>query len=164
MQSKSKYTFRIQKLFPKIASFMRWRRKTWRRVRGHKWRYNMAHTRCMLEKQGYMHTRPGARTYTQICNIHIDLHRNNDSRTRLNVTLNVHCLCFRLSWDRTLFTVSDKYGPCRSSSCGSSPSSDCGGAGSISGKSTACEICVGRSSTGTGFYWSISCCCYISIT
>ena len=94
MQSKSKYTFWIQKLFPKIASFMRWRLKTWWRVRGHKWRYTMAHTRCMLDKQDYMHTRPGARTYTQICNIHIDLHRNNDSRTRLNVTLNVHCLVF----------------------------------------------------------------------
>jgi hypothetical protein len=36
--------------------------------RCHKWRYNMAHTSCMLDKQGYMHaricTRPRARTHT----------------------------------------------------------------------------------------------------
>jgi hypothetical protein len=44
----------------------------------HKWRHNMAHTRCMLDKQGYMHTRACTRprvrvsihacTHWQICN------------------------------------------------------------------------------------------------
>ena len=29
----------------------------WWRLRGHKWRHNMAHTRCMLDKQDYMHAR-----------------------------------------------------------------------------------------------------------
>jgi hypothetical protein len=40
----------------------------WGRLRGHKWRHNIAHTRCMLDKQGYMHvracTRPRARVPT----------------------------------------------------------------------------------------------------
>ena len=48
----------------------------WWSQRGHKWRHNIAYTRCMLAKQGYtrtlMHT-PGhkharAHTHTEICN------------------------------------------------------------------------------------------------
>ena len=34
---------------------MRWCRKIWLSQRGNKWRHNMAHTSCMLDKQGYMH-------------------------------------------------------------------------------------------------------------
>ena len=69
-------------------------RKIWRGQRVHKWRYNTAHTHCMLDKQGYMHvrayTRPRARR--QKCVILIAFPRNDDSRTRLSVTLYVHCL------------------------------------------------------------------------
>ena len=43
----------------------------WWCQRGHKWRHNMAHTICMLDKQGY----------------------TTRARTRLSVTLYVHCLC-----------------------------------------------------------------------
>ena len=51
----------------------------------------MAHTSCMLHKQGYMHAFARARTHTSI----FFFHGNNASRTRLNVTLYVHCLsCF----------------------------------------------------------------------
>jgi hypothetical protein len=47
---------------------------------GNKWRHNMAHTRCMLDKQGYTHahadafghphvrTQARARAHKQICN------------------------------------------------------------------------------------------------
>ena len=64
------------------------------------------HTRCMMDKQGYMHaracTRPRARAQLCTCahahtrtNMQYLLlfHGNNDSRTRLSVTLYVHCLC-----------------------------------------------------------------------
>jgi hypothetical protein len=61
--------FTFRNIFLKIAQFTRSRPKLWWNRRGHKWRYNMAHTRCMLDKQGY-----------------------NDSRTHLNVTLYVYCL------------------------------------------------------------------------
>jgi hypothetical protein len=60
-------------------------RKSWRLLynvekcggaRGHRWRHNMAHTRCMMDKQGYtrMHTlthprtHARARTHRPICN------------------------------------------------------------------------------------------------
>ena len=40
----------------------------WWSQRGHKLRHNMAHTRCMLDKQGYLHsracTRPRPRAWT----------------------------------------------------------------------------------------------------
>ena len=89
--------------FPKIAPFMRQCRKIWWNQRVHKWRHNIAHTRCMLNKQGYMHARTRVRaharkrarihTHTRICNIYL-FHGKNDSRTRLNVTLHVYILCF----------------------------------------------------------------------
>ena len=34
----------------------------WWNLRGHKWRHNMAHTRCMLDKQGYVHLLACTRT------------------------------------------------------------------------------------------------------
>jgi hypothetical protein len=47
-------------------------------AKGHKWRHNMAHTRCMLDKQdythaqahapGYLHKQVRAHTHTQIYN------------------------------------------------------------------------------------------------
>jgi hypothetical protein len=61
----------------------------------------MAHASCLLDKKGYMHaracTRPLARAHvhahTQTNMEYLLLfHGNNDSRTRLNVTLYVHCL------------------------------------------------------------------------
>jgi hypothetical protein len=50
--------------FPKIAPFMRQCLKTCWSQRGHNWRHNMAHTRCMLDKQCYEHTR----SHIQLCN------------------------------------------------------------------------------------------------
>ena len=56
-------------LFPKIVSFMRQCRKIWWSQRGHKLQYEMTHTRCMLDKQGYTHactcTRTNAHRHTQ---------------------------------------------------------------------------------------------------
>jgi hypothetical protein len=46
--------FMFNNSFPKIAPFITCR-KIWCRPRGHKWRHNMAHTRCVLDYQGYMH-------------------------------------------------------------------------------------------------------------
>jgi hypothetical protein len=79
----------------------------WWRVRGHKW-CHMAHTRCMLDKQAYMHLRAAhghargyphesrdARTRTQAKIQYIlILHSNNDTGTRIKFKLYVH----RLSW------------------------------------------------------------------
>ena len=51
-------------------SIMRQCRKIWWSQREHEWRHNMAHTLCMLDMQGYMHTRvrAHARTHIQIVN------------------------------------------------------------------------------------------------
>jgi hypothetical protein len=46
----------------KIVSFVRWRRKMWWSQRGHKWRHNMTHTCCMLDKQGCTHARAHTQT------------------------------------------------------------------------------------------------------
>ena len=50
----------------KIVPFMRLFQNIWRSQRGYKWRHNMAHTHCMLDKQGYtgarVHTPPIARS------------------------------------------------------------------------------------------------------
>jgi hypothetical protein len=50
---------------------MRLRGKMWWSQRHHKLRHNMAHMRCMLNKQGYMHaspcTRPRARAHACTC-------------------------------------------------------------------------------------------------
>jgi hypothetical protein len=84
---------------------MTWCRQIWRSQKGHKWRHNMAHARCMLEKQGYTHarscTRPRcwaparARAHTDICNTYCYSTAAMVSRTRLSVTLYVFCLfCF----------------------------------------------------------------------
>ena len=76
---------------------------------GHVWRHNMAHIRCMLRKLGYMLaqacTRPRARAHARTrarAHTHTHTHTNmqclllfhgsNDSRTRLNITLYIHCL------------------------------------------------------------------------
>ena len=57
--------FMFNNLFPKNAQFMRQCRKIWCNQRSHKWRHNMAHTCCMLDKQGYTFacacTRPSSR-------------------------------------------------------------------------------------------------------
>jgi hypothetical protein len=64
---------------------------------GHKWRHNMAHTRCLLDKQDCVSARDReptrARKYTEEYVIPI-FHGNNYSRTRLNVTLHVHCMFY----------------------------------------------------------------------
>jgi hypothetical protein len=51
--------------FPKIAPFMRQCRKIWWSQRVHKWRHNIAHTRCMLNKQGYMHAHTRVRAHAR---------------------------------------------------------------------------------------------------
>ena len=64
--------------FSKIVPFMKKWRKIWWGQMGHKWCHNMAHTSCMLDKQGYMHARScdlahartRAQTHIQICNIY----------------------------------------------------------------------------------------------
>jgi hypothetical protein len=45
-------------------------RKIWWSQAGHRWRHNMAHTSCMLDKQGYTHVRTLASAHTQIYNIY----------------------------------------------------------------------------------------------
>ena len=80
---KSKHTLCSVILLSKIVPFMRQCRKIWWSQRGHEWRHNMAHMRCMLEKTRLhalrrMHTptRPSTLTHacshtharTQICN------------------------------------------------------------------------------------------------
>jgi hypothetical protein len=70
--------FMFNNFFPTSAPFLRKCRKMWWRPRGHKWRHNMAHTRCILDKQGYMNARTCIRPRTwahacarkQICNIY----------------------------------------------------------------------------------------------
>ena len=88
--------FIFNNCFLKVVPFMRYCRKIWWSQRSHKWRHNMAHTRCMLDKQGYMH----ACAYTQINVYYLLLfHSNNDSRALLNVILYVYCLsCYLHKW------------------------------------------------------------------
>ena len=60
--------FMFCNFFPKIVPFMTYCRKMLWSQRGHRWQ-NMAHTRCMLDKQGQTH--PRTRTHTDkfvICN------------------------------------------------------------------------------------------------
>jgi hypothetical protein len=64
----------------------------------------MAHTRCMLDKTicmhahthahapGQPHVRMHARTHAHTDKYLLLFHGNSDSRTRLSVTLYVHCL------------------------------------------------------------------------
>jgi hypothetical protein len=60
--------FTFGDFFPKIVPVMSSCQKMWWSQRGYKWRYNMAHTRCMLDKQDNTHartcTRPSARAST----------------------------------------------------------------------------------------------------
>jgi hypothetical protein len=92
--------------FPKIAPFMRLCWKMWWRPRGHKWRHNMAHTRCVMDLQGYMNLYAGtlpracvptcthapACTHRPISNTRIAFPRKQWFRERACVTLYVHCL------------------------------------------------------------------------
>ena len=92
-------------------------RKIWSQ-RGQKWRHNMAHTLCMLDKQGYMHAcirlrarahaRKSARTHKYI--IFIVFHSNNYSRKRLSVTLHVRTLYVLLLLKFSSFKVSYEKG------------------------------------------------------
>ena len=95
--------FVFNNCFPKIIPFMRKCQKMWCSQRGHKWRHHMAHSRCVLDKQGYMHacacTCPRVRAPTRT---HARRHTQTDtycfctttivSWTRLNITLCVRCL------------------------------------------------------------------------
>ena len=69
------------------------------------WRHNMGNTRCILDKHGYMHTNKHgcARTHTGKSIYSLLLFQgNNDWRTRLNITLYVHCLpCW--NWHRLVW-------------------------------------------------------------
>ena len=56
--------FIFNNFLPKIAPFMRERRKMRWSQRGHKRRHNMAHNKCMLDKQGYMHAHAHAPGHT----------------------------------------------------------------------------------------------------
>jgi hypothetical protein len=67
----------------------------WWREKNHKWRHDMVHTLCVVDKQDfYTRTRPctraRARTHTHT-HTNMFFHGNNNSRKRLNVTLYVHC-------------------------------------------------------------------------
>ena len=57
--------FMFGNFFPKIAPFMRLYRKMWWTPTGHNRRHNMAHTRCMLDKQGYTPAHACARPRTR---------------------------------------------------------------------------------------------------
>jgi hypothetical protein len=85
----------------------------WWRPRGHKWRHHMTHTRCVLDKQGYIRicacTRRRARVFTcthaqacthrPICNAYSFSTATVASRMRLSVTLFVHCFsCYIIIW------------------------------------------------------------------
>jgi hypothetical protein len=92
----------------------------WWSLRGDKWQYNMAHTSCMLDKQGY--TRAGTYTHTRT-NAHSHTHPRAHThaekyvvliafpwqlvlRTRLIVTLYEHCLsCLKFKRVLMLTTV-----------------------------------------------------------
>jgi len=50
---------------------------------------NMAHAHCMLDIRGYKHT-------LRICNIYCFYTATKIKRTRCNVTLHLHCLCYLL--------------------------------------------------------------------
>jgi hypothetical protein len=99
--------FVFSNFFPKVVPFMRQCGKIWWSQRGHKWRHNVAHTRYMLEKQGYTPTHQGTctharaltRTHRQKCNTYCFSTAIIVARTRLNVTLYVHCLSC-LVWER----------------------------------------------------------------
>jgi hypothetical protein len=79
--------------FPKDRDVCDKMRKIWWSQRGHKWHHSMAHTHCMLDKQGYMHTpmRSGTDTQTNVSYLLL-FYGSNDSRTCLNVTLYICCL------------------------------------------------------------------------
>jgi hypothetical protein len=69
----------------------------WWSLSGHKWRHNMAHKSCILDRQGYMHARActslGARTHItrkQICNIYCFC---NATRERASVLLYTYIVC-----------------------------------------------------------------------
>jgi hypothetical protein len=49
---------------PKVVPFMRLCRKIWWTLRGHIWSHNKAHTRCILDQQGYMHAHAHAPGHT----------------------------------------------------------------------------------------------------
>ena len=55
--------FTFSTFFPKIVPFMRKCRKIWCSQEDRKWRHSMAHTRCMLNKQGYVNARTRTRAH-----------------------------------------------------------------------------------------------------
>ena len=58
---------------------------------------NIAHAYCMLDSYGYKHTHTHTHTHTlRICNNFCCSTATMVVRTRLNVTLYVHCLSFKL--------------------------------------------------------------------
>jgi hypothetical protein len=67
-------------LFSKLVPFMSWFRHVCSQ-RGHKWKQNMAHTRCMLGKQGYtrapIHTPTSMGTHTHACT-HARAHKHTE--------------------------------------------------------------------------------------
>ena len=109
-----------------VTFFRKWCR-LWDKVKkyvgargGQKWRQNMAHTRFMLDKQGYTHTRmhtptpPGTHTHArrQVCNIYCFSAAKIVTRTRLNVILYARCLSFsnKLQFTKVLICVCCLYG------------------------------------------------------
>ena len=73
----------------KIVPFMKQCRKIWWSQRDHKWRHNMAHTSCMLDKEDYMHSRACIRPRSQA-------HARAHTRTHKYVIL------FSFSWQQWL--------------------------------------------------------------
>jgi hypothetical protein len=89
---------------------MRKYRKIWWNQRGHKLRHSMAHTHCMLDKQGDTRARActgpdthtHARAHRQICNIYCFSTAKLISPKRLSTTLQEHCLSCLQSFTVTL--------------------------------------------------------------
>ena len=70
----------------------------------------MAYTSCVLDKHGYMHTRactsPHTQTHSYMCNTYCFSTATMVSRTRLSVTLHVHCLsCLILNFTVNALSV-----------------------------------------------------------
>ena len=80
----------IQNIFHvKIVPFMGWRGKISQSRAGHGWPYNTEHAHCMLYIEDYRHT-------LRICNTYWFYTATVATKTLLNITLCVRCLCLRL--------------------------------------------------------------------
>ena len=80
--------------FPKKSAVYEIMSKKLCSQKNQKWRHKMVHTSCMLDKQDYMNVRSCTRAHAQNYVIFIAFPQKNNSRTRLNITWNVHYSSF----------------------------------------------------------------------